>query len=111
MQNTLTIVDACAPATRRSPPGVPLSVIVFTAPPPGPKAPAFRCWQLEYAPAPEQSALVLQDVTPVLGLGHAMFGSPSKQRLMGSRQKPQKTLFWTLGLFTAVLLVVPVVRA
>src|SRR5207249_4382053 len=121
----------------RSPAGEPLSVIVRTPKPSGPKAPESCCTQSGHVPFPSvQSALEVHALddgwsqvpvpmpvqqrkgapVPVQSAlrGHPFVWSPSKQSVaklpLKSRQKPQKTLFWPLAvLFTAVLLIVPVV--
>jgi len=52
MQKRLTRVEACPSPLVRSPAGAPVSVIVLTPPPAGPKAPASRCSQSGQAPWP-----------------------------------------------------------
>ena len=56
MQKRLTRVEACPSPLVRSPPGEPVSLIVWAPPLPGPKAPAARCSQSGQAPFPSVQA-------------------------------------------------------
>jgi hypothetical protein len=115
MQKMLAAVVGWSEPSRRSPPGEPVSVIVWAPPPAGPKAPGFRCsqswnpvfvhWavemhgvatcgsQLPVPAAVQQGKGAPAPVHPALW-GQNGLGSPSKQPVpdaLMSRQKPQNT--------------------
>jgi hypothetical protein len=117
MQKMLASVEAWPVPSVMSPAGEPLSVIVCTPPPAGPKAPESSCWQSGHVPFP--SVHWVGDVHALWG--HRGSGKPSKQPVVAlggspvavppaSRQKPQNTLSWPLSV-AAVMVVVAVVNA
>ena len=104
MQNTLASVVAAGRApVEMGPAGAPISVTVRTAC--EPNAPLVRCLHAVQGLLPHPVLKAAQSASLV----HATAGF-LKVALVGSPQKPQKTLVW-LGWSTAVFAAVPVVSA
>ena len=104
MQNTLaSVADAGEPPVEMAPAGAPFSVMVRA--PALANAPPVRCLHAVQGLLPHPVVKAAQSASLV----HATAGF-LKVALVGSPQKPQKTLVW-LGWSTAVFAAVPVVSA